>query len=1687
MSRGYRQRGASRSRGGATRGTRGVSSTPRERIHSAPTGTHTDFDYISRCEKWCLQLDASSVLENIHGTIGEFQIMLNKDQMSRGELERLVVLFNRRQFCEDSFATVIALNEIFCVVLNSKFVTSEFNLLRLLAKVLSDLEKGLNVENGLYLLGNLIDLLEVLFNKFPNENRNYSHCISHLSERIKNDNLKFIVPFYEREAIYELNTQLAKTIISQTTKQTNNIDNYAVNFRAIDVFPNYKEIEFPSNTELTALIREGQYDSIESYLDIHFKLLREDMIYPLKVAVNFLVALDENFANSLFTYDSVRIVKMTTSRQHGVVYVITLTPYGVQNIRNYNWERSDRLKFGSLLCLSKKNKDGYPTFKDPLWAVAINQETQNDPIQLSIKFKNGFEENFEFNTEYFMIESREIYFEAYSHTLSVLQDTTESSLPFTDILLGAVNTCEPPRYVDENTVLNIGDIGRDVSEVRLVAEWPNCVGLNESQFRALKYAFSSRVALIQGAPGTGKTHVGLSILKILLRTRETQMRNDENTDFKLKDSLCNQPFLVLTQSNHVLDQFLELIMSEERNIVRIGSRSESERIKSHSLSEIRKIFWRGDNPSVSVMNLRNAHAKVKRELERIEKIIDKYGREFQHAIKTSKTIISEEILKIVASKKHFNSLYDTHQAGFKVVMNKRQSMCDIWLRELGLQAKLSEVLLTKQIPLETNPFAIIAAKDLTIPDGNIIDKYLILERRIEYLGLCEDTNEEEINSGNEQIQTKPPETKKAMKERKILEEASRKFKTALKHANTIQEIPEYILETSNLWTLTQEEREQLYHYWVQRMIEVYGLVVKRYSDKYANKIKQLEVITTAIDLYILKQATIVGMTTTGAARNAKLIRKLKPRIVIVDEAGEVLEAHIITSLTQSVEHLIMIGDPQMLKPSTAVSRLSDQYNLNLSLFERLILNDFRHATLSLQHRMRPEISSVMRLIYPMLVDNYIVAEYEHMRGVSVNMFFLTHEFYEDPLAEDSTSRSNTHEAYFVIELALYLIKQGYRQDEITILTFYNGQKYLIEDNLSKRLSENGVKVSTVDKFQGEENEIIILSIVRGNKENYIGHCCVDNRTCVAFSRARSGLFVIGNEKCFRLASKKTNSGLWERILDRFKDLNCIGKCLELYCRLHGAFYEVAERGDFKRINANGCLKNCENLAVTDLSRKCNKSLPCGHICLGNQGEDCEKYPCTFHKTKQLICGHKLRFLCPLSQTDTSSLSCEVKCNSLLRCGHVCKGACFLCYDGNHLECIEKCTRKLVCNHDCNETCHYPYECPPCCETVSSKCEHTQSSSLCGNARVPCLETCEWKCVHLECSEKCSETCDRPRCNDRCSLLLRCGDVCMGICGEKCPPVCRKCKSFDENFQIYFGEEKHAFANFIILEDCGHIFEVFGLDKHVNKSLKDTGFNILPRCPKCSVVIRKPFRYRKTVNQITSNIEIVKLKLAKDTQEIVQEKVYKLRQFISQNVSQIQILDHLQKAPIFSVLKGKYSFTALYIFSELLKMFIGFFTHDYPLEVWKEGTPIMEFFNSEQLESLLNISPQDSDPSNYKTLKELNQIFRTCPLYTIFTLVETDKLEVWERKIFTDIKTKFEIYTQSKESRIEEEFLIFCEAFLSRINQIYSFTFPDTKCESLRRRLTENATGWGRCKQDHLFETIIGKDPNLCPICESKSV
>lgn len=81
-----------------------------------------------------------------------------------------------------------------------------------------------------------------------------------------------------------------------------------------------------------------------------------------------------------------------------------------------------------------------------------------------------------------------------------------------------------------------------------------------------------------------------------------------------------------------------------------------------------------------------------------------------------------------------------------------------------------------------------------------------------------------------------------------------------------------------------------------------------------------------------------------------------------------------------------------------------------------------------------------------------------------------------------------------------------------------------------------VRITPVDNFQGEENRIILLSLVRSNKENKIGFLSTENRVCVALSRAREGLYVVGN-----MDNLTNSSSIWPKIKQQLLDINAIGK------------------------------------------------------------------------------------------------------------------------------------------------------------------------------------------------------------------------------------------------------------------------------------------------------------------------------------------------------------------------------------------------------------------------------------------------------------------------------------------------------------------------------------------------------------------
>ena len=123
-----------------------------------------------------------------------------------------------------------------------------------------------------------------------------------------------------------------------------------------------------------------------------------------------------------------------------------------------------------------------------------------------------------------------------------------------------------------------------------------------------------------------------------------------------------------------------------------------------------------------------------------------------------------------------------------------------------------------------------------------------------------------------------------------------------------------------------------------------------------------------------------------------MLQAIKPALTIVEEAAEVMEAHIITSLTHGCQHLILIGDHQQLRPNPNVYNLQINYDFDVSLFERMIKNGMEFATLCLQHRMRPEIAKLLDHIYvdPKLENHDSVLKFESIRGVQRNLFFLEH-------------------------------------------------------------------------------------------------------------------------------------------------------------------------------------------------------------------------------------------------------------------------------------------------------------------------------------------------------------------------------------------------------------------------------------------------------------------------------------------------------------------------------------------------------------------------------------------------------------------------------------------------------------------------------------------------------------------------
>lgn len=280
-----------------------------------------------------------------------------------------------------------------------------------------------------------------------------------------------------------------------------------------------------------------------------------------------------------------------------------------------------------------------------------------------------------------------------------------------------------------------------------------------------------------------------------------------------------------------------------------------------------------------------------------------------------------------------------------------------------------------------------------------------------------------------------------------------------------------------VWTLDKKARNALCMKWTKAIIEDDASKVTDLVCKYNRCRQRIDQINREKEAFILKGKRIIGCTTTAAAKYNEEIREASPGIVIVEEAGEILEIHILTALSANTKQLVMIGDHKQLRPKVSNYSLTaekgDGYDLNVSMFERLVVAGMPHTTLNLQHRMRPEISTLVRsLTYPELEDAPGTKQRPSLRGFQDNVIFVSHDQPElnaesiaDRRDEDQrSSKENEYEVDMVLKCVRYLGQQGYSTDKMVILTPYLGQLYRLVKTLSQ-LEDSDPWLNDLDSFE----------------------------------------------------------------------------------------------------------------------------------------------------------------------------------------------------------------------------------------------------------------------------------------------------------------------------------------------------------------------------------------------------------------------------------------------------------------------------------------------------------------------------------------------------------------------------------------------------------------------------------------------
>ena len=121
-------------------------------------------------------------------------------------------------------------------------------------------------------------------------------------------------------------------------------------------------------------------------------------------------------------------------------------------------------------------------------------------------------------------------------------------------------------------------------------------------------------------------------------------------------------------------------------------------------------------------------------------------------------------------------------------------------------------------------------------------------------------------------------------------------------------------EHEHIWKMNRTQRSQCYQTWTRGFYEEHAFMLQDLMKDYDRCNEQLTEIRNENLAQVIQQKRIIGCTTNAAARHKEILMNAKPGIILVEEAGEILESHILTALSSRTKQLVLVGDHQQLRP-----------------------------------------------------------------------------------------------------------------------------------------------------------------------------------------------------------------------------------------------------------------------------------------------------------------------------------------------------------------------------------------------------------------------------------------------------------------------------------------------------------------------------------------------------------------------------------------------------------------------------------------------------------------------------------------------------------------------------------------------------------------------------------------------------